>query len=312
MRHITLLYIFILLILQSCSNDELIVEGEEPFRFGNIELHVKSVDPNLSNIPIINQTRIFAFNSRTKNFNYELLNVNYESDGFTSLIKTGSWRLALLSAPDKNIWLPAYSNKTYDDLVMYEYQPGQNVKGSDPALELFTAFVDVDNISEGQDVYSSATMSRNVAKVEVTIKKLFGEIDPDASENRVILYDVPNKISYAGNLLPNAQNPETLSSGVFTPLKLKTEGGVLVSEDVSFIIPGNKDDINGINEISHKMKLAIQLKRKDGSIYYKQREINLSAKCNEILRINLTVNALTIDLETSVHPWLVIPVKPEI
>ena len=310
MRYIALLYLLIL--LQSCSNDEFHAEEEQPVRFGNLELHVKSADPNLSNIPIINQTRIFAFNSATRNFNYELLNVNYGNDGFNSLIKTGSWRLALLSAVDKNVWLPAYSNKTYDDLVMYEYQPTQSNTGSAPALELFTAFADVDHITEGQNVQASAMMSRNVAKVEVSIKKLFGEIDPDASENRIFLHNVPNKISYAGNLLPDAQNPDTLATGIFTPLKLKIESGVLIGEDVSFIIPGNKDDISGINEISHKMRLAIQLKRKDGSIYYKQREINLSAKCNEILRVNLTVNALTIDLETSVHPWLVVPVKPEI
>ncbi|MGL4806580.1 MAG: hypothetical protein ACRDD8_08395 [Bacteroidales bacterium] len=310
MRYIALLFIFIL--LQSCSDDEFHAESEQPIRFGNLELHVKSIDPNLSAVPIINQTRIFAFHATTKNFNYELLNVNYENEGFNSLIKTGSWRLALLSAPDKNIWLPAYSNKTYDNLAMYEYQPTQDVNGSASAPEIFTAFADVDNVTEGQAVQASAVMSRNVAKVEIAIKKLFGEIDLDATENRVFLLNVPNKISYAGNLLPDAHNPDTLSTGIFAPLKLRREGGGLLCEDVSFIIPGNKDDISGINEISHKMKLAIQLRRMDGSIYYKQREINLSAKCNEILRVNLTVNALTIDLETSVHPWLVVPVKPEI
>lgn len=310
MRIIALLCLMISIL--SCSNEDSDLKGEQFSGFGNLSLQVRNSDINQSINSTISNTRIFAFNQQSKTYSHELLNVNLGNSALHSLIKTGSWHLALLSAPDKNIWEPLYFNQPFDSMVMYEYRPVIHNNRSIQAPELFSGFADIMDVNEGELVESSVVMSRNVSKVEVNIKKLFGDIDLMSSDNKFFLHNVPNKISYAGNLLPNSINPDTLKAPIFAPIALRETSEGLVCDPVSFIIPGNKSDIDGITPISHRMKLSVQLKRKDGSLYYRQKEIDVSARCNEILKINLTVNALTVDLTTSIHPWLLVPVSPEI
>lgn len=293
-----------LLLLVACTQEQTSVEppvGQQGlFR---IQLKGNTANSSLSK-DVIDNMRLFVFKTNDKLFEYELLNLQKDEQSISCKIKEGKWNLSMVSFVNNQLIVTPDRSKTADKLLMYEYQPRmlENNRSSD-AHEIFTAFLDLPQITKDDNRNASAQIIRNVSKVEILVNRVLGDIDLSAPENRVILHHVPSKIGFTGNLLPDAIRPDTLRVPLQSPLVLQQTNNQIKGDKVTFIIPANKGDIGDITPISHKMKLSVHLKKRDGSIFKSQKEIQISARCNEVLQLNVDVNA-GLDVTAAIHPWV--------
>lgn len=256
---------------------------------------------DVSSQSIVDNMRLISFYSDTRLFDKEILNIERGENTLSCQVEEGKWHMLMVSAADNFDIVTGNGSTVADNLLLYEYNPLVVDGKSENATELFTSFVDVPQINADQNYTISSTIVRNVAKVELIVKDISGEIDLTSPLNKVYLHNVPSKISYTGYLLPNATEPDTLANPIYSVLNLHDTDGRVSADTITFLIPANKGDLEG-EPIQHKMNVSIELKKTDGSMFTAIREIPLVAKCNEVLRVNLTVNT-GVDIETSIHPW---------
>lgn len=303
-KYINQVLLFILLVLSSCVSEqsELDMHGQNDGLF-KLELQSNFIS-DLSTKKIIDDTRLFLFKNDGSLFEHEILNLNKSDQSISCKIKEGNWSLSIVSFENNHLIQSANKELSASKSTLYEYRPriNDNNKSSD-AEEIFTSFVKLPQITKDVNTQVSASIARNVSKIEINLNNIIGDIDLNSSDNFVYLHEVPAKISYDGNLLPNAITPDTLRSPLQAPLNIIQDGNKLYADKISFVIPGNKADILGENVITHKMMLSVQLKKKDGTIYKSHKEIPLPAKCNEILLLNVAVNA-GLDISAVIHPWI--------
>lgn len=296
--------LFILLLLSSCTGEHTDIDVQNQAK-GLFKLEMESNQVNdIFTKKIIDNTRLFLFGKNESVFDSEILNLNKGDRSISCKIKEGNWNLAIVSLNNSNLLKTPDKGSSADKQLLYEYKPviQENKKSSD-AEEIFSSFIELPRINKDASQTASASIVRNVAKVEIKINNILGNINTDSPDNYIYLHKVPSKISYTGDLLPDAVTPETLSSPLQAPVQIMTQGNKLHAEKVVFIIPANKGDISGINVISHKMILSVHLKKKDGSFYKSEKEIPLPAKCNEILSVNVDINA-GLDISANIHPWI--------
>ena len=257
---------------------------------------------DVSSQDVIDNMRLMTFHTDSKVYEQELLNIERAENTLSCSIKEGKWHMTMVSAPTG--YDISRGNESYEasNLLLYEYNPLTVDGRSENAIELFTSFVDVPKIKASETQTISTTIVRNVAKVEVLVNDISGDIDLESTSNRVYIHNVPNKISYTGMFLPSVSNPDTLSTPIHSSLTLSNIDGKTKAEKIAFIIPANKGDIDGVAS-QHKMSISIELVKRDGSVFKATREIPLVARCNEVLRINLVVNT-GVDIEASIHPWI--------
>lgn len=285
--------------LVSCQRDSLSESiGEE--KTTNLKMEFENRDQRAGS-DIMNNMRIFTFFSASKLFGGELLNTEVSGNILTSPIKVGNWDAVLVSAPSGFSVGNVGSSQTAPGATLYQYSPVEASGRSSNAVELMTDYVSLPTVTTGGTISASSSLVRNVAKVQIILNEVVGDVNLSSADNRVFLHHVPSKISYSGNLQPNAVAPDTLASPIYATLALIEESGVIKNDTLSFIIPANKGDLSGTTS-THKMKLSVQLRKNDGSLFKGVVQIPLVAKCNEILRVNLKANA-GVEIDASVHPW---------
>ncbi len=284
----------------ACRQEEAIQPKPVSIAQGSLKVELSQRN-NSFNRAILSNMRLFTFYSDTKLFGHELFNVENNSGVLSCPVRTGKWHITMVSALAGFSVGNANVSQTAGNNLLYHYTPDEHNNRSRNAPELLTAFVDVPVITENATTVENARVVRNVSKVQIIIKEILGNIDLASPDNKVYLHNVPNKIAYTGNLMPNATMPDTLAAPVYASLALAQTNGIISNDTISFIIPANKGDLDG-NTISHKMALTVQLKKNDGSLFKVHKQIPLVAKCNEKLHVNVKVNA-GIELNASVHPW---------
>lgn len=299
LKNIWLILILVTVVV-ACGNDKTIKPEPADKTQGILKAELSQGNSNFNQAVLANM-RLFTFHSDTELFGYELLNIQNNSGTLSCPIQTGNWHMAMVSAPLGFSVGNANVSQTAANNLLYEYVPSEVNNRSQNSTELITGFIDLPVITDGVTTAVDASIVRNVSKVQVIIKEIVGDIDLSSSDNKVFLHNVPNKISYSGNLMPNATTPDTLLAPVYATLALDQSSGTISNDTISFIIPANKGDLLG-SAASHKMALSIQLRKNDGSLFKAHKQIPLSARCNEKLHVNVKVNA-GIELNASIHPW---------
>lgn len=132
----------------------------------------------------------------------------------------------------------------------------------------------------------------------------------------VELGNVPSTISWAGELLPNKDNPTVLA-----PLKRKLiftadniDPTLSESNEVFFIIPAHRCsdfwsadglsmNLNPIDTTTKKLTISVNLKLIGGTEFISIKEIPIVARCNGILHATLKIDKTDVNIKTSVKPW---------
>ncbi len=300
MRIISILVL--LVILSSCRNE--VIHYDAPAS-NDLKIAFSSPGSDLSD-GIITNLRLFTAGTDNQLYDTELLNLlkSTADQKVGCKIKTGDWHLAVVSAPAAYPVEQANWQSPIDEQLLYKYAPQNPLgNGHTKAAELFTDYIDLPLIAEDETKNVNASLTRNVARVQLIVKEVPGSINTASDGHRVYLHHIPQKIGYTGSLLPNGTVPDTLPSPVYAALPLMLRNGIVQGTDtLNFIIPAHKGDLTG-DLSTHKMKLSVELQKNDGTTHRVQAPIPLTALCNQTLRINLTVNTSCV-IEAGIHPWV--------
>ncbi|MFV0553617.1 MAG: BspA family leucine-rich repeat surface protein [Mangrovibacterium sp.] len=260
---------------------------------------------------VLSNVRLFTSQQSTDLMDAELYNItrDVENSKLNAKVKTGDWDVTLVSALGDFSVETFYTSQTASAQTMFRYSPAEIIgMGHESAPQLFTGYeTNVPTIMADQTESITSEMARNVSKVQVIVKNIIGNIDFNSGEHEVRLHHVPSRIAYDGCLLPNATTPDTLAGHIYRSLPLfasPDEHGDL-ADTLDFIIPAHRGDFSSdeSEHNSHKMKISVRMKCLDGSFYESEAEIPLVARCNEILRLNLTISS-ALEIEAGIHPWI--------
>ncbi len=295
--------ILVLLVILSSCRDE-VIHYDAPAS-NDLKIAFSSPGSDLSD-GIITNLRLFTADTDNQLYDTELLNLlkSAADQKVGCKIKTGDWHLAVVSAPAAYPVEQANWQYQIDEQLLYKYEPQNPLgNGHTKAAELFTDYIDLPLIAEDETKNVNASLTRNVARVQLIVKDVSGSINTASDGHRVYLHHIPQKIGYTGSLLPNGTVPDTLPSPVYAALPLMLRNGIVQGRDtLNFIIPAHKGDLTG-DLSTHKMKLSVELQKNDGTTHRVQAPIPLTALCNQTLRINLTVNTSCV-IEAGIHPWV--------
>ncbi|MFV0553609.1 MAG: BspA family leucine-rich repeat surface protein [Mangrovibacterium sp.] len=260
---------------------------------------------------VLSNVRLFTSQQSTDKMDAELYNItrDVENSKLNAKVKTGDWDVTLVSALGDFSVETFYTSQTASAQTMFRYSPAEIIgMGHESAPQLFTGYeTNVATIMADQTESITSEMARNVSKVQVIVKNIVGNIDFQSGEHEVRLHHVPSRIAYDGCLLPNATTPDTLAGHIYRSLPLfasPDEHGDL-ADTLDFIIPAHRGDFSSdeSKHNSHKMKISVRMKCLDGSFYESEADIPLEARCNEILRLNLTISS-ALEIEAGIHPWI--------
>ncbi|MDR2130720.1 MAG: hypothetical protein LBP56_06085 [Odoribacteraceae bacterium] len=289
------------------------------------ELHEKRTNPNLflrmsaydtpGYAEIIPDTRLFLFYKGTGNdmrFRRELLNITRTSSHLSTRVEAGDWYLALVAPPRPSSLLLPRAGLDMAKTPLYKYDPTiDTLTGkSSNAEEIFIANAPV-TIHENQETALATRLNRNIAMVEIIVRKATANFNKAAVDHTIELHHVPSTVSYTGALLPDKHAPDTLPATNYLRARVKlenhpTESGYLCADTVRFLIPAHRGSdflaANPIDTITLKMLVRVNFQRTGGSRFIKSKEIPAVAKCNHILRVGINVNdGLLFSTETL--PW---------
>ncbi|MDR1274406.1 MAG: hypothetical protein LBK12_07640 [Odoribacteraceae bacterium] len=293
----------------ACRGDREIDAGEHAW---NLVLESAAGMPASRAGILLGSARLFAFLPGTppeRLFYGEVLNVSRASNQLKASVREGNWHMLIVAPPAGATLVTPRANTPADQSPMYVYRPVTGASGkSEDAAEIFFAGEPV-RITSGQVTSLATRLDRNVAMVEVLVRRASANFNKASNGHRVELLDVPTTISYAGNLLPSKSNPDTLPGGLTARLKLGDSpagAGLLRSDTVRFIIPAHRGsdflDARPRDTTTMKMRVRLDLERTGGGRFAKTVEVPVTAKCNKVLRVELNVSD-GVAVTTGVLPW---------
>ncbi|NDV84139.1 hypothetical protein [Bacteroides sp. 51] len=259
--------------------------------------------------------RLFTFHddfggTDDKKFYKEILNMKRTTDKITAQVEAGhKWNMALVSTPNGGTIIAPEVGKHISEMPLYKYEPTYPVGGkSSDAHEMYLDNQLTPTISANALVTMPAQLNRTVAKVNLIIKQTTPNFKLSSAKHKIKLHYVPSTISYTGDLLPSAANPDTLSKGLEAPVTLEVANSTSYkgTEVISFIIPAHRGDAytsaTPTDLVGVKMGVEVILERTGGTMFDKQEEISIVAQCNKVLEVEITVND-GLEFKTSVLNW---------
>ena len=295
-----LLAVFII----SCAD-----EFEKTDEMHNLSLTTRAGETAAQQIPFM---KLFTFNYGgvgDKTFNEEILNITRTTTTLSAQVKAGQWHMVLVSNPNGGTILRPTASKLMTETPLYKFEPtyGTGIKTTD-AHEIYLDNKITPVISANTPESMTATLNRTVARVDLIIEKTTPNFKLSSTKHKIKLHNIPSTISYTGDLLPSAANPDTLNRALEAPVTLVDlgSGSYKGSEKISFIIPAHRGDAytsaTPTDLIGLKMDVTVALERAGGSMFSKQVEIPIVAQCNRILEVKITVND-GLEFKTDILDW---------
>jgi len=293
----------LLLLWAGCESNKIIEEYNlDP----NVTMTLKSgTDP-----VFMSNASIYVFTNQDK-FVEKKLNVTVKENKLSTYMPVGDWNLVLLTCNSSlagKIILPAYGGDKSSPMWKTEYTSSVNEFLSQVPDELRYASLPNTVINENDVTKKSATLSRNVAKIQVLLRKYtgFDDIDPGINDYAFVdLLDVPTTLDWTGGYYPAKNNPAHSGN---TPVREYFDfDDELKADTVNFIVPAHRgNDENDVTE--HKLRLRVSMPLNRQSYFGKTPvEISISPKINSIIQLFVTFRGepeTNLDIKVTVKDWV--------
>ncbi|MBK5719721.1 FimB/Mfa2 family fimbrial subunit [Dysgonomonas sp. Marseille-P4677] len=317
----------LLLLFSACDSDKIAdVDMDEPS-----ESNVTMVFKAGTNSLFMENTSIYVF-TNTDKFVEKKLNVNVTDNKLSTYMPVGTWNLALLTCDESlagKIILPPYAGASSCPMWKTGFTDHTEEFLSQAPAELRYDSLLNTVITENMQTRKQATLNRNVAKIQVILKKYTGFDEIDLGKNDfafVDLLEVPTTLNWRGEYYPNKTNPDNSGNKPireYFNFKSKLVGGVeeLVADTIDYIIPAHRGSdafaTHHIDTTTHKLKLQISMPLKGTSYFGKTRtpiEISYVPKINRIIQLTVTFRGepdTYLDVKVGVKDWED-PIKQEV
>lgn len=320
--------VFSFMMFSSCGNDDSqLIEEDEDEITSNVVMDMKSVPTN-----IMNNALLYRFDgTANKSFIEKQLNITKTGDKMTMSMPVSTvanpWNLVLLSCDtdiSSKIFRPTVTvpERRMDYAKMWETgltgtAPTQYM--DDTPSELRYAPIPNVVILKNQQNYASATLTRNVAKIQVVIEKFegFETVTTTNAHAYAELHGVPNALTWAGRLYPSTTAPQLSSKPMHKPIVFNAGK----ADTLNFVVPADRGNLtNPADTTKHKIKLKLSMPLKNSlgilEDYYGKTaddsgnpilNIPFVPKANGIIQIivkSFTGEPATeLDMSVTVKPW---------
>lgn len=308
--------IFALLLLLSACDGDKITDGDET-PASNVTMTLKSgTDP-----VFLENAAIYVFTSDDK-FVEKKLNVNVDkvAKKLSTYMSVGTWNLVLVTCDNSitdKIILPPYGASSSSTMWKTGFTDATQKFLSQTPAELRFASLLGTTIVKNDKTETSATLNRNVAKIQVILKEYtgFDAVLPGQKNDFafVDLLDVPTTLNWKGEYLPDRKNPYnsgTIPIREFLNFKYN-KANELVADTVNFIVPAHRGsdafEAQPKDTTTHKVQLRMSMPLK-GQSYFGKTPVKLSfvPKVNCITRVVVTFRGepnTDLDIKVTVKPW---------
>lgn len=304
----TFIVFFLMLLLSGCDNTTITEEGDKSSDT-NVTMLLKSG----TNPAFIDNASIYVFTNGDR-FVEKKLNVVKTNNKLSTYMPVSTWNLVLLTCNENiinKVTLPPYGATKENPMWKTGFTSLTNEFLSQTPAELRYASLPNTIITANTQTNTNATLTRNVAKIQVILKDYTGFDNVDPGKNNyafVDLLDVPTTLDWTGGYFPNKNNPDHSGNipirEYFNFVDLGTPQ--LQADTVNFIIPAHR----GINETdltTHHLRLRVSMPLK-GESYYGKSPVTISAvpQINSIIRLIVTFRGepeTNLDVKVSVKPW---------
>lgn len=309
------LYIFVtlLIFLSACGSDNMEEEKNSPAP--NVTMGLRAgMDP-----VFLNNTWIYVFTNQDKFVEKKKnVSVNSSGDKLSTYMPVGVWNLALVTCNtniSKNIIHPPYGGASSYPMwrTGFTDQTGDFLAQTPAELRYDSLKNTV--IVENLRTSKQAILNRNVAKIQVVLKKYtgFDPISPGKNNDAFIeLLNVPTTLDWRGRYYPGKDNPEMSAKPIREYLNFKYNAiNELEADTIDFIVPAHRGtDAFGTvrnDTTKHKLSLKASMPLKGQSYFGKTPfEIPFVPKINSIIQIILTFRGepeTGLDVKVTVKDW---------
>jgi hypothetical protein len=316
-RSITLVYLCSAALLLSSCGEEGIRTGDQPITTLGQNEPVVTMGLSLSEMTpgTADNIRIYMFDGEDK-FNRRLLQVERDNEMLVAKsVPAGTWDFALVTTLDgegvADILNPVVGQKREDDIMLRLTPSGTELP---QAPELIMGNVDGQPILPNQinEVTDITKLARNVAKLEITLKKPKG-YSTEAGVHTLTLGNIPTTLNWKGELEPSKTAPAVATGAVMSGAFVITDtgGGTQESNTLTFLVPAHRgsDFMEEFPADTTTCKLTVSIKLKldtpSGNEYYEKGPvvIPVTPKANKILRICLVPSEARLEVESAVVDW---------
>jgi hypothetical protein len=310
----TFILFVLLILLQGCGGDadRIIDEGETSAP--NVTMTLKSgTDP-----AFMENAAIYVFKGDDK-FVEKKLNVAVNGTKLSTYMPVGNWNLALLTCNTNingNIILPPYGGNSNNPMWRTKYTASIEEFLSQTPAELRYAVLPNTVITENNTTNKQAVLNRNVAKIQVILKKYTGfDAVHQGNSNSfafVDLLDVPTTLNWKGGYYPDKNNPENSGNKPIREyFNFRYDKSELVADTVNFIVPAHRgaDAFEPVHTdtTTHKLRLRTSMPLNGQSYFGKTPvEISFVPKINRIIQLVVTFSGepeTNLDVKVTVKDW---------
>lgn len=309
-----------LLFLSGCVNEENNKNAEDDtFPAPNVMMQLRSGTASV----YASNASIYVFTDSDR-FIEKKRDVIKNENVLSTYMLVGTWNLALLTYKTNStgsITPPSYMGDRNSPMWKTGYEGAGNQFLSQTPSELRFASLPNVNIIENQITNLQATLNRNVAKIQVILKKYDGFDEISAGQNTfafVDLLDVPTTLDWMGRYYPRAG----YSSGKDYPehsgekpireyFNFVEVGEDMIADTVNFIVPAHRGsdafDIQHDDTTTHKLRLQVSMPLNKQSYFGKTPfYISFVPKINRIIQVILTFRGepdTFLDVKLAVKEW---------
>jgi hypothetical protein len=293
----------LLLLLTGCESNKV---EEEDSPDSNVTMTLKAgTDPDF-----MSNASIYVFTHEDK-FVEKKLNVTVNDNKLSTYMPAGNWNLVLLSCKSSlegKISLPLRGGDKSTPMWKTEYTNSSNEFLSQTPAELRYASLPNTIITENSVTTKSATLSRNVAKIQVILENYtgFDQIYQGRNDYAFVdLLDVPTTLDWTGGYYPGKNTPE--HSGDVPIREYFNFNTELKADIVDFIIPAHRGiDENDVTD--HKLRLRISMPQK-GKSFFGKTPVKIASipRVNGIIQLYVTFRGepdTNLDIKVKVKDWV--------
>jgi hypothetical protein len=319
---ITLVYLCSAALLLSSCGEEGIRTDNQPTTTPGQNEPVVTMGLSLSEMTpgTANNIRIYRVNGESGTdqgrFSRKLLQVERDDEMLVAKsVPTGTWDFALVTTLDgvgmTGISDPVAGQKREDDVMLRLTPSGTELP---QAPELIMGNVDGQPILPNQTntVPGTTELARNVAKLEITLKKPKG-YSTEAGVHTLTLGNIPTTLNWKGELEPSKTAPAVATGAVMSGrFEIRDKGdGTLLCDTLTFLVPAHRgsDFMEEFPADTTTCKLTVSVKLKlntpSGTEYYEKGpvEIPVTPKANRRLRVFLIPSEARLEVESAVVDW---------